>query len=440
MKFFLPLLALVTLSSATEIRVATYNTSLALTTRGRLSAELRTKSFSQAQQVAEVIQILAPDIILLNEFDYDAGSSALTRFNSNYLKISQGGQTPIDYPYRYTAPSNTGIHSGFDLDGNGQIDSTSGDLNYGGDAWGFGEFEGKYGMAILSKYPIETDAIRTFQLLKWKSMPENVIPSGFYSEEEEEDLRLSSKSHWDVPIMVQGQKIHLLCSHPTPPVFDGSEDRNGRRNHDEIRLWADYLTNEADYLIDDLGHRGGLPQDARFILLGDQNADPTRGDSFDTAIAQWLEHPRINASFSPERSGTSSTAARFDTSTFGLRVDYVLPSQTGFKITAGAVFWPTGNSLGANRVTISDHRPVYLDLEILPTLKEAIRDLSIQKNEAGGTITWRGISGVEYEIQQSGELIHWTPFDVTISSEGGVWSASFPLIQAPRFLRIVMIG
>jgi len=33
-----------------------------------------------------------------------------------------------------------------------------------------------------------------------------------------------------------GQVIHILASHPTPPVFDGVEDRNGRRNHDEIRL------------------------------------------------------------------------------------------------------------------------------------------------------------------------------------------------------------
>ena len=55
-------------------------------------------------------------------------------------------------------------------------------------------------------------------------------------------LPLSSKSHWDVPVRIGNVTLHLLASHPTPPAFDGAEDRNGRRNHDEIRFWSDYLT------------------------------------------------------------------------------------------------------------------------------------------------------------------------------------------------------
>ena len=54
-------------------------------------------------------------------------------------------------------------------------------------------------------------------------------------------FRLSSKSHWDVPIRIGRETVHFLVSHPTPPVFDGPEDRNGTRNHDEIRFWADYV-------------------------------------------------------------------------------------------------------------------------------------------------------------------------------------------------------
>ena len=61
-------------------------------------------------------------------------------------------------------------------------------------------------------------------------------------EEELEVVRLSSKSHWDVPVKVGGHTVHVLASHPTPPTFDGEEDRNGRRNHDEIRFWADYVS------------------------------------------------------------------------------------------------------------------------------------------------------------------------------------------------------
>ena len=109
-------------------------------------------------------------------------------------------------------------------------------------------------------------------------------------------LRLSSKNHVDVPVWVHGHQLHLLLSHPTPPVFDGPENRNGRRNHDEIRLWSDYLSGgeRANYLIDDAGKSGGLHSEDLFVVLGDLNADPFDGDSYNRAISQLLEHKRIH--------------------------------------------------------------------------------------------------------------------------------------------------
>ena len=94
-------------------------------------------------------------------------------------------------------------------------------------------------------------------------------------------FRLSSKSHWDVPVEVGGRTVHVLASHPTPPTFDGAEDRNGRRNHDEIRFWADYVRPGAGsgYIYDDAGGTGGLKPGSSFVILGDQNADPLDGDS-----------------------------------------------------------------------------------------------------------------------------------------------------------------
>ena len=59
--------------------------------------------------------------------------------------------------------------------------------------------------------------------------------------QEQAVLRLSCKIHWDVPVQIGSETVHFLVSHPTPPAFDGPEDRNGRRNHDEIRFWADYI-------------------------------------------------------------------------------------------------------------------------------------------------------------------------------------------------------
>ena len=177
---------------------------------------------------------------------------------------------------------------------------------YAGDAYGFGAFPGQYGMAILSKHPIETAAIRSFQKFLWKDIPEALIPDGrddrpkWYSDDERDAFHLSSKSHWDMPIRVDGKLIHLLTSHPTPPVFDGREDRNGRRNHGEIRLWADYIDlSKAHYLYDDNGLVGGLPGNARFIIMGDLNANPNDGNSYAGAAAKLLKHPLIDTSVTP---------------------------------------------------------------------------------------------------------------------------------------------
>lgn len=156
------------------IRIATFNTSLnrCLDNRtnpcldGGLAQALADPSYRQAQLVAETIQRVAPDIVLLSEFNYDASGKAADLFQSNFLSVGQnvsqhpeGPANPIQYPYRYLAPSNTGITSGFDFDNNGRYDGSPGDGTYGNDAFGFGEFAGRYGMLLLSKYPIATDKV-----------------------------------------------------------------------------------------------------------------------------------------------------------------------------------------------------------------------------------------------------------------------------------------
>ncbi len=107
-------------------------------------------------------------------------------------------------------------------------------------------------------------------------------------------LPLSSKSHWDVPIDVDGEVVHVLASNPTAPTSDGAEDRNGLRNADEIRFWADYVDGaETSWIVDDAGVAGGLDPDAEFVIVGDLNADPVDGDSLPGAIQQLLDLDRV---------------------------------------------------------------------------------------------------------------------------------------------------
>lgn len=342
------------------IRVATFNVALNRKEPGGLAHDLASPSDLQAKGVAEIIQRVRPDIVLLNEFDYEEDGDALRDFQEHYLAKGQHGTEGIRYGYVFAAPSNTGVPSGLDLNRNGNISDPE-------DALGYGRFPGQYGMALLSRFPIQTDAVRTFQKFRWKDMPSNQIPPDYYTGDALEILPLSSKSHWDVPVVVGDMTLHLLCSHPTPPVFDGDEDRNGRRNHDEIRFWADYISGDpAAYIRDDKGVAGGFQEEARFIILGDQNADPDEGDARD-AIQQLLGHAGIAELSAPTRRPPAPDGEDpDDTASWGMRADYVLPSKFGVDVLDSGVFWPTVghplHRLVASPSASSDHRMVWLDL------------------------------------------------------------------------------
>lgn len=369
------------------VRIATFNASLNRPLDGGLRHDLSTSDDPQARTVAEIIQRVRPDILLLQEFDFDVDGSALRDFQANYLARPQHGVASITYEFTFSAPVNTGVPSGFDLDHDGK---TGG----GGDALGFGEFPGQYGMVLLSRFPIESDRIRTFRHFLWRDLPGALLPddpgtpypSDWYSSDELAVLPLSSKSHWDVPLKIGRLTLHVLASHPTPPAFDGPEDRNGLRNHDEIRFWNDYLTPaNAGYLHDDRGSPGGLKSGA-FVIMGDQNSDPVDGGSRNDAIRALLANPRVDSSFVPQSAGAPEAAAaqggantahkgdpRFDTADFNdraagnLRVDYLLPSK-GLKVCGGGVFWPAQAAATARLVwgdqppPSSDHRLVWIDV------------------------------------------------------------------------------
>ena len=439
------------LAGETRIRVATFNASLFRPAEGQLVEELglpmtdgRTKD---PRSVAEIIQRIDPDIILLNEFDYDAGGEALERFHSRFLGEGWNGQAPVDFPYRFTAESNTGIASCFDLNNSGGAAvKTPMASGYGEDAFGFGQFPGQYGMAVLSKYPILRDQVRSFQRFLWKDMPGAKLPDrsitpapqDWYSEEELEVFRLSSKSHWDLPIDVDGQLVHLLVAHPTPPTFDGSEDRNGLRNHDEIRLWADFISpGGGGYLYDDDGGAGGLGKPARFVICGDYNADPTAGDSVDHAIRQLLDNSAVNGSFTPRgSSGTSNTSA------FGLRVDYVLPSAAGFCPLDGAIFWPIGDEDGADLVGASDHRLVWMDLELTPMIADTVSALAIRTDGADVVLSWDGVDGILYAVESSLDLGAWGSEDpasiVVVDGSATFRDEGAALVPGRKFYRVTV--
>jgi len=380
-----------TLGQAADLRVATFYI------EDVRSSDLKRNDQPRLRSIAEIIHRLRPNVIFLNEIAYDhpgvdgipenstPGQNA-SRFVERYLSTSPfEGVEPIRYK-AYMWESNTGLHSGFDLDNDGSITNsyeqpgasdafgkpspqTALGRAYGNDAWGFGTFPGQYAMAILVDERLEVlvDEVRTFRLLPWNYVSAPFAPvdpetdEPWYSEEEWNAVRLSSKSHWDVPVRLpSGSVVHFLCSHPTPPAFDGPEQRNKRRNFDELRFWGDYLSQQG-YIVDDNGNEGGLARGEHFIIVGDLNADPADpGWEENPMLDQVLSHPRLGPDPKPESDIEIDGLDRTDTATWGKRVDYVLPSRA-IRVVRTGVWRPHPSEMSSYP---SDHFPVWAELDI----------------------------------------------------------------------------
>ena len=369
--------------SQDRVRFATFNIQELSWEKLSQSDDDAKGSHSQVRAAAEVLQRVRPDIVLINEIDYTgpvdadgpspADHDAAQVFQDRYLAVGQNGLPPLRYEHQFYAATNTGMPSGINFNNNGRSDDPN-------DAYGFGRYPGEYGMLLLSRFPLKTDQARTFRKLLWKDVPDSLMPDGthgkpaFYTPESQARFRLSSKSHWDVIVDINGVFLHLLCSHPTPPIFDGPEDAHGRRNFDELRFWRDYLTGgeSADWIIDDRRCAGALPGEALFAILGDLNSDSVRSE--DTYGARSIElvlrHPRVvdpkprsRGALSTEYPSEFQAQHPFRTSRFG-RLDYVLPCRE-FNVKGSGVFWPDKDEPGYEAAkAASDHRLVWVDLMV----------------------------------------------------------------------------
>lgn len=265
------------------LRVATFNANLSRDDAGKLYSELAMPGTEDAVEAARIIQTVRPDVLVLTGIDVDSGERIAKAFSTNYLAVGNKTHTGMTYPYRYTSHSNAGVDSGADLDHDGIIGGP-------GDALGYGEFPGQASMIVYSKYPIDTENIRDFSSMPWQLVPNHGMPEHF-SELEQAMLPLASVSHWDVPIDVAGQTIHLLA---TAAANGTATAHAADRNADQLRFWQDYLEPDSEYIRDHRGMSGPLAADAAFVLAGSLKADPDGSGPGDaTAIQNLLDSDAV---------------------------------------------------------------------------------------------------------------------------------------------------
>jgi hypothetical protein len=340
-------LLLPAMAGAETLRIATWNSDLGRNGPGLLAEAIAKGEDPQINAAIATLAALDADILLLTSVDYDRGLVALTQLAD---RLATAGQP---YPYQFALRPNTGLQTGLDLDADGRLGEPE-------DAQGWGLFSGAEGMAILSRLPIDGANARDFSTFLWKDLPDTLLPPGM-APEVAATLRLSTTAHWEVPITTASGSLRLLAFHATPPVFDGEEDLNGRRNHDEATFWR--------HLLD-----GALPMPAPqmpFVLLGDANLDPATGDGLRNGITALLAHPALQ---DPAPKGTHGRKEpsqngdpALDTALYefgGLRVDIILPSADLTVADAGVLWPPDTDPLAATLSTASHHRPVWVDITL----------------------------------------------------------------------------
>ena len=327
------------------LRIATYNADLSAPGPGLLLHDLRKVDLPpQRAAVVAVIAALDADVLVLTGVDYDLRGEALDALER---RLAAAGSR---YPYRLALRPNTGVPTGRDLDRNGQLGEPR-------DAQGWGRFAGEGGIAVLSRLPIGPDG-RDFSGFLWADLPGNLMPE----DDPARDLqRLHTTGAYEVPIVLPGgNSLRLLVFYASPPVFDGPEDRNGRRNHDEAAFWLRLL-------------EGGLPMpppEGPFVILGQASLDPMDGDGRPEALRALLAHsalqdPQPRGDHGRVEPGQAGDAA-LDTALYdglgGLRVSVILPSAD-LMVRAAAVLWPPDSDpMAATRAAASRHSPIWVDL------------------------------------------------------------------------------
>ena len=295
--------------------MAYWNTDLNRAGPGLLLRDLVAGSSPDLAIASAAIAALDADLLVLSGFDYDAGGLALKALNATL---------PAPYPHLAALRPNTGIPSGFDLDGNGRSDEAR-------DAIGFGRFPGEGGMVVLSRLPIDATAGADHSDVLWRDLPGADLPP--LPEGAAEVLRLSSTGHHDTAVVLpDGRHLHLLTWHATPPAFDGPEGRNVRRNHDEAAFWLHLMDSPQ------------APQ-GPFVLMGQANVDPEKGSGTPAAIRTLLSDARLQDVLTGDTVDYGGTLG-------ALRVSYVLPSA-GIAVT-GAGHAPTPD--GAR------HHPIWVEI------------------------------------------------------------------------------
>ena len=320
--------------AAEGFRVATFHAELTRKGPGLLLRDIERGKDPQLQALASINDAVQPDILLLTQVDFDAE-----------LRTAHALQGYLGYAHSFALPPNSMVPTALDLNRDGRL----------GDRQTWARYAGEGAMLLLSQQPIKLQ----FHLndLLWRDVQSAVLPvyengDAFLSPEVAEVQKLVGQGFWVVNVAGQDGAITLVLFQNQAPLFDGSEGLSCCRNRGQLSL----LTQVMD------GEFGTFP-DKRFVLMGNANLDPKRGQGDRDSIAALLRDPRVKDPDPISAQGGDVTAIWEKAG--AMRVSYILPSHD-WQVLRSKVVWPISGPLREATEQASRHRMIWMDIKQSP--------------------------------------------------------------------------
>jgi len=400
-KMIMALSSMICLSAqATPVRVVHYNV------KELDSVKLKQGlSHKQVSAAMNVIRKLKPDFLSINEMQYDLKSVPTKEFKSvgknmnKVMDLLNLGWSTTDVGF---GPANTGTLA---LKLPGTSDYTTNTLKRElADPVNFGVFPAEYSAGGATRFPVVKRIIE--KNIRWTEFNPQRDLSTFKDTNgkplDAKTIELFDKNFMDMVVQIGNKEVHFVLLHTVPSHdFDNAGSPNSARNADQLAFLEWYLTGETNVKVPaNLKIKPLKPTDL-FVAMGDWNVDARKVEISGAQVLQslfkktklWMDYSKMQFTYESQP---------FYLPSFNEQLDYIVTSNSNeIRIVDGGVYAPfarqeRGCDLSkepkalnkANTVvsyrdvktkktcyaevsadyaeikTASDHRPLWVDLEI----------------------------------------------------------------------------
>lgn len=396
---WLALLGSISLQAA-PVRVVHYNIKELDSTK--LSQGL---SHKQVAAAMNVIKKLKPDFLSLNEMQYDLRNVPTKEYKTvgqnmnRVISLLDLGWSSVNVGF---GPANTGT---FALKLPGTNDYTTNTLKRElADPYNFGVFPAEYSSAGATRFLIVKTIIE--KNILWTTFNPNRDVSKFLDTNgkalDPKKIDLFDKNFMDMVVQIGNKEVHFILLHTVPSHdFDNAGSPNSARNADQLAFLEWYLTGETNFKVPSNLKIKPLKPNDLFVAMGDWNVDVRKVEISGAQVLQslfkktklWMDYSKMQFTYESQP---------FYVPSFNEQLDYIVTSNSNdIRIVDGGVYAPMvrsergcdlakapkalnkGNTVVSYRdvktkktcyaevsadyaeiKTASDHRPLWVDLEI----------------------------------------------------------------------------